>query len=71
MVCLEASEISTMSCISVAMATVYNHFNCFPGLTFSSQCCAVAGKSEMVVQTASMKAKAKVMGFFIGQMCLQ
>jgi len=51
---LEASEISTMSGLSVVAAAFSENFSCFPGSTFSSQSSAAAGRPEEVALAAGV-----------------
>jgi len=53
-ICLEASEISTMFGLSVAAAAFYENFSCFPRSTFSSQSCATASRPEEVAMAAGV-----------------
>ncbi len=49
MICLEASEISTMSGLSDVIATVSGNLSCLPRSTFRSQSCADVSMPEEVV----------------------
>lgn len=74
--CLEDSEISTMSDLSIVMETVAvaGNLSCFPRLTYISWSFAVASRPEEVVLAADVSvspALTKVMVFFIGWRHLQ
>jgi len=74
MICLEASEISTMSGLSVVAAPFSGNFSCFLRSTFSSQSCATASWQEEVALAAGVgfcPALTKVMVFFTGRRHVQ
>lgn len=74
MICLEASELSTIYGLSNVMAMVSGNFRCLPKSTFSSQSCVDVSKSEekaVAAVVAFSPALTKAMLFFDGCRCLQ
>jgi len=66
---LEASEICTMSGLSVVTAAFSANFSCFPG-SLSSQSCAAARRPEEMALAAGVgfsSALTKAMVFFTGR----
>jgi len=73
-ICLEASEVSTVSGLSVVASAFSGNFSCFPRSTFSFQSCVAASRPEEVALAAGIgfsPALMKAMVFYIGRRHLQ